>query len=264
MNHSTHRILLTCLTTAQFLLFSAVARLAADEPRSADTKLASDQKATAATIRLDGLLLNLGEGEAQPQAEAAGLTFTLNNAVETAPRFWIGIALASPDETLRLHLGIAPGTGLIVNSVESDSPAAKAGVMLNDLLLKLDGKPVTSVEELSAQIQQIGEKSVTLELLRRGKPATLTVSPEKRAAQGLVVLFDNLESIPGLTFTAEPMTISFDIDGDGVVLGREPPDLAKQVGELLEQVRQLQKSLEALETAVKAQAKSPGDASPKK
>jgi len=204
------------------------------------------------------VLVNLDGDEARPQNEAPGLTFTLDNSAEAAPRFWLGLALDRLDDTLRLHLGIASGTGLIVTGVEDDSPAAKAGVMLNDLLLKLDGKPVASVEELAAQIQEIGEKPVPLELLRRGKPATLTVSPEKRAAQGFVVHLENAELISGLTFTAEPIAIDVKLDGAAIVLEGQPIDLAKCVADLREQLKQLQKAIDALDTAVKAQSAAEG------
>jgi len=233
--------------SALVLWFSAVAQLNADEPKAGDAK----QPAQEATLQLGGVLVTL-EG-AEPEPKSAGLTFTLANALDGAPRFWLGLSLGGLDETLRLHLGIAPGTGLIVNSVENDSPAAKAGVMVNDVLLKLDGKAISTVEALAAQIQEIGAKSVPLELVRRGKPAMLTVSPEQRAAQGLIFNLANVDLQPEVNFTTAPFTISFD-GGEGIVLQAEQPDLAKRVGELLEQVKQLQKSLEALDAAIKAQA----------
>jgi hypothetical protein len=130
--------------------------------------------------------------------------------------------------------------------------------MLNDLLLKLDGKPIAPVEGLAAQIQEIGEKSVPLELLRRGKPAMLTVSPEKRAAQGFVFHLENLELAPGLTLTAEPVTFDVNVDGGKIVLEAEPIDLVKRVAELQELLKQLQKSIDALDAAVKAQSAADG------
>ena len=258
MKFSTQPMLFACFTIVQVLLFSTVARLPADEPPSAEAKQPSDQKAATATIQFSDVLVNLDEVEVKPLTEAAGLTFTLDNAVEAEPRFWLGVALDRLDDTLRLHLGIASGTGLIVTGVENESPAAKAGIMLNDLLLKLDYKPVASVEELAAQIQEIGEKSVPLELLRRGKPATLTVSPEKRALQCFVVHLENAELISALTLTAEPMAIEVNLDGGAIVLEAQPIDLAKRVADLQEQVKQLQKSIDALDAAVKAQSAAAG------
>ena len=116
-----------------------------------------------------------------PQSPVLGLAIALSDGLASAPKFWLGVGLASADDTLRSQLGIAAGDGLVVTGVEGESPAAKAGVMANDLLLKLDGKALTTIEGLTAQLQEIGVRSAKLELLRRGKPATLTVTPEQRA-----------------------------------------------------------------------------------
>ena len=46
-------------------------------------------------------------------------------------------------EPLRRQLGLTRETGLIVVTVEPDGPAARAGVLLGDVLVALDGAPVT-------------------------------------------------------------------------------------------------------------------------
>jgi C-terminal processing protease CtpA/Prc len=185
---------------------------------------------------------------------------------ETVRTFWLGVGLATADDTLRSHLGIAAGDGLVVTGVEENSPAAKAGVMINDVLLKLDGKALTSVEALAAQLQEIGDKSANLELLRRGKPATLTVTPEKRPAERVVRLSEtdnakywfNLVDQPSQSLSTwlvphrELLAIRLVSPDD-----QQKPDLAKQIGDLLEQARQLEKSLEALDAAVKSQSAAP-------
>ena len=110
------------------------------------------------------------------------------------PKYWLGVGLAGADDTLRSQLSLAAGEGLVVTNVENDSPAGKAGVLVNDLLLKLHGKSLTTIEALAEQLQTIADKSVSLELLRRGKPAMLTVTPEKHAeavAAGLSLFAEN-------------------------------------------------------------------------
>jgi membrane-associated protease RseP (regulator of RpoE activity) len=250
MNCSTFCKSLPFLAFASIALFPFAAPLKADEPKAG-------QPVQEATLQLDGVVLTLEGEEAKLEPNTAGLIFNLGSAqlegAEGAPRFWLGLHLGNVDDTLRLHLGIAPGTGLIVNGVENDSPAAKAGVMVNDLLLKLDGKSIACVDTLSAQIQEIGAKSVSLELLRRGKPAMLTVSPEQRPAQGLIFNLSNVHFAPEAVLTAGQFTIS--LEGENAVVEAEQGDLAKRVSEMMEQVKQLQKALEALDAAVKAQKK---------
>lgn len=176
------------------------------------------------------------------------------NTQPAEPRFWLGVGLASADDTLRSHLSIPAGEGLVVTSVDADSPAATAGVMVNDVLLKLDGKALTSIEALSAQLQEIGDKSVALDLLRRGKPAMLPVTPVKKAAEtwftnvtvGLSTVWAAEDaSVARYQIARQLPAIAFDV---GVPT---KPDLTAQIAELLEQVGKLQKSLEALDAAVK-------------
>ena len=184
------------------------------------------------------------------------------------PRFWLGVGLASADDALRSHLAIAPGKGLVVTQVEEKSPASKAGLMVNDLLLKLDGKSLTAVEALEAHLQEIADKAVTLELLRHGKPATLTVTPEKHLVQKLFLTYTDLPyRLEGVVFTDKAdmrLTASKVLLDNFIVDAANQPDsdVAKRIGELREQVKQLQKSLEALDAAFKA--KTPATVGEKK
>jgi C-terminal processing protease CtpA/Prc len=189
-----------------------------------------------------------------PKSAEVALEITRAILNEAGRRFWLGVGLATADDTLRSHLTIGGGEGLVVTGVEENSPAAKAGVMVNDILLKLSGKPLTTVEVLAAQLQEIGGKSANLELLRRGKPATLTVTPEKRPAEGVVRLSETDNAKYWINLAVQREVLSF-VAAD--LANQQKPDLAKQIADLIEQARQLQKSLEALDAAVKSQSAAP-------
>lgn len=68
-----------------------------------------------------------------------------------------------------------PEGGLRVAKVGRESPAEKAGIKTGDVILKLNGKPLKSREELQAAMKELsaGDK-VTFELLRGGKPENIT------------------------------------------------------------------------------------------
>lgn len=192
---------------------------------------------------------------------ATRLQFAIKSSLPAdEPRFWLGIGASAADDTLRSHLAVPAGEGLVVTSVEGESPAARSGVMVNDILLKLDGKPLTTIEALSAQLQEIGDKSVPLELLRHGKPAMLTVTPVKQAADMWLRSFVRASDFwvtsldnSVVNFAGERLSVlAFDIQSTAAP--PPTPDLAAQIAELLEQVGKLQKSLESLDAAVKAQA----------
>lgn len=94
----------------------------------------------------------------------------------------IGVTLSEADDTLRAHLRLAAGEGLVVTEVIDESAAAAAGIQPHDVLVVLDGKRLTTVEATNAQIQEIKDKSVELRLLRGGKEVTLPIAA--RMTQG--------------------------------------------------------------------------------
>lgn len=67
-------------------------------------------------------------------------------------------------------------TGLLVMSVENDSPAFKGGLIVGDILVAVDGNPVIHHDELFARLNgDVVGKSTPLEILRGGQPQTLKV-----------------------------------------------------------------------------------------
>jgi len=97
----------------------------------------------------------------------------------SAEHFRIGVTLSEADDTLRQQLRLATGEGLVVTEVLDDSSAAKAGIQVHDVLTMLDGKRLTTVEAINAQIQELKDKSVELRLLRSGKEVTLQIAARK-------------------------------------------------------------------------------------
>ena len=91
----------------------------------------------------------------------------------------IGVTLAEADDTLRAHLRLAAGEGLVVTEVVDESAAAAAGILQHDVLVVLDGIRLTTVEAINAQIQELKDKSVELRLLRGGKDVTLPIAARK-------------------------------------------------------------------------------------
>ena len=101
---------------------------------------------------------------------------------QAATSYWIGVPVAPVDATLRSHLAALPdGAGLIATDVVADSPAAKAGVSKNDILIKFNDKPIGTQEALVEQVQKTEGKETKLEVLRAGKVTVLTLKPEKRS-----------------------------------------------------------------------------------
>ena len=86
-------------------------------------------------------------------------------------------------EHLKRELNREGKTAVIVLSVEPDSPAEKAGMVIGDLLLSLDGQAIGDIDDLqSALDRRLVGRAVKVVIIRAGKPAELDVVVTERGA----------------------------------------------------------------------------------
>jgi membrane-associated protease RseP (regulator of RpoE activity) len=122
-----------------------------------------------------------------------------------AAEYWIGTPVSPVDATLRAHLPSIPSeAGLVVNDVVKGSPADQVSVHKDDILIALDGKPLTNADALIAAIQASQGKPAPLQLVRAGKPLTLTITPAKRAHPTVINLKTNPEAFNFVYQFAQP------------------------------------------------------------
>jgi S1-C subfamily serine protease len=72
-------------------------------------------------------------------------------------------------------------TGLLVSSVQPDSPAARAGLLLGDTLLALGQARLTDAQALQIALEDAEKQLLPLALLRAGQQLTLDVTPGARS-----------------------------------------------------------------------------------
>ena len=65
----------------------------------------------------------------------------------------------------------------VIGDVQKGSPAEAAGLMSGDKLISIDGKDISSWEDLGAQIQESKGAEVSLEVLRDGEEVSLSMTP---------------------------------------------------------------------------------------
>jgi membrane-associated protease RseP (regulator of RpoE activity) len=106
------------------------------------------------------------------------------------PKYWIGLlgGLIQEDHPLRAHLDLPTGEGLLVADVVPNSPASKAGLKKNDILLRANDTPLKAMTDLVDLVGTEGEKKgqIALEVFRRGERETIYVTPEERPADAQV------------------------------------------------------------------------------
>ncbi|HSF48834.1 MAG TPA: DegQ family serine endoprotease [Burkholderiales bacterium] len=88
----------------------------------------------------------------------------------------IGVVIQEVTKELAESFGLSKPAGALVNSVESGGPAEKAGVEPSDIILKFDGKPVTSSSDLPRIVggTKPGSK-VPMQVWRKGAAKEFTV-----------------------------------------------------------------------------------------
>ncbi len=97
---------------------------------------------------------NIGIGFAIPSTLAQGI---ITNLIEsgTVQRGYLGVNISDLDPTLAESFGLKGAHGALVEGVQDDSPAAKAGLKRGDVVTSLNGRPIANVNELRVSIAQM-------------------------------------------------------------------------------------------------------------
>ena len=122
------------------------------------------------------MILQIPDGEAllkQLESGAGG-----EAVAEEPERLMIGVRCEAVDVRLKKHLKLPEG-GLVVLRVEEGTPAAKAGIEVDDIILSVNGQNVATPVELVEKIGASEGRPVELSMLHNGEQKTLSVTPEK-------------------------------------------------------------------------------------
>jgi hypothetical protein len=93
----------------------------------------------------------------------------------------LGIMVDGVDETLREHLGLKEKEGLAVIDIKPGSAAERAGLMVHDVVLKVDGKAVGDRMQFRKDVQEaLAKPEFSLDIVRGGKRETVKVAPDAK------------------------------------------------------------------------------------
>jgi len=97
----------------------------------------------------------------------------------------IGMQPVRLPDGLRAALGLPGDGGLIVVTVEPDGPAARAGLLLGDVLVALDGVPTADLDDVQGRLggDRIGTTATAL-VVRAGARAEVRVTVGERPRRG--------------------------------------------------------------------------------
>ena len=153
-------------------------------------------------VDLDGRVVGINS---RGQGRGIGFTIPIDTALGVrqqierggVARGWLGITMQPLDRELASYLGVPDVTGVVVNSVSGNSPAARAGLRAGDIISNFDGIDLEAEKEedlgafqrLVAGVEP-GTK-VRLTALREGSPRDLhakigpqpTVEPDEAESE---------------------------------------------------------------------------------
>jgi serine protease Do len=118
-------------------------------------------------------------------------------------RGWLGIMIQDLRPELKGALGLGDVTGVLVADVVPDGPAAKAGIQRGDVVVEIEGRPMTETSELRNFVASLGaERRVNAVVVRRGEkktiPVTLGKLPDEGEAQATELGCDSKGGLGGL------------------------------------------------------------------
>lgn len=207
-----------------------------------------------ALVNIRGEVIGINTWIASTTGGSVGLGFSIpiNNAIKVidelvtrgAVRYgWLGVLLTSPSKETLGEMSAADRKGAFVGHLFTDGPAAKAGLRPGDIVLSVDGKEISTLDQL---VRIVGDlpvgKSVAFSLIRDGKPMQLKVTIEERkesAASDYSKLWPGLEVSALSAEQAQQLKLPKGVAGVAVVniVARSPASAAGlKVGDVVVQV----------------------------
>jgi hypothetical protein len=94
---------------------------------------------------------------------------------------WLGVRVESASSALRDQLGLEEDEGVVVAVLANDSPASKADIRVNDILLSMNETKLSTPSDLRNEIgkHEVGD-IIQLKVLRKGQQSDVSVLLEEK------------------------------------------------------------------------------------
>ncbi len=154
------------------------------------------------------------------QGRGIGFTIPINTALEVRDRLlrsgqlergWLGVTVQPLSRELAEHLGYADVTGVLVTHVIEDSPAARAGIRIEDIITDVDGAAIDTedandLNSFRRTVAAIDPGSKVKIGLQRGRKAF-----ERRVTMGEQPKLEGEEFETDYGFTGKEITASMQL-----------------------------------------------------
>ena len=159
-------------------------------------------------------------------------------------RGWFGAAGQDVNQVLADNLGLDRPVGVLVNEIAPQSPAARAGLKIGDIILAFDGVEVPNARALKARIASTSvDKPTTITVWRSGRVRSLDVKLAQPPvpAKNERVKLQGANPLKGYVveqlnpFSAQELGLN--LRSKGVVVAQAPRGgLGLQPGDIIEQI----------------------------
>ena len=119
--------------------------------------------------------------------QGIGFAIPINMAKRAVPqlikkgivsRGWLGVSIQPVTEEIAQSFGLKRAQGALVSDIMAGSPAAKAGLRQGDIITRLAGKEIKSVQQLQLLVADMPVGSpVEIEVFREGRAIKLSIVP---------------------------------------------------------------------------------------
>lgn len=86
----------------------------------------------------------------------------------------LGVTLHALGEQLGAYFGVEEGHGALVASVREDSPAAKAGILAGDVIVRVGEKEIEEPSDVAVAVHEAEPGPITITVVREKRRRTLT------------------------------------------------------------------------------------------
>jgi len=130
------------------------------------------------------------------------------SSMPSSGRGRLGIVALPISPELRQHLGAPSDRGVLVDAVQPDSPAAKAGLRVGDVLLDIDSEAATSARDILSAISDRKRGDSVPLVVSRGAarvPLTAKLDTDPGALPSFSQGFDGFDQMKGFSFDGSRM-----------------------------------------------------------
>jgi serine protease Do len=117
----------------------------------------------------------------------------------------IGVTTTPLGRQLADYFGVSHG--VLVSSVESNSPAERAGLKAGDVITEADGRQIDDAGDLVRALGGKDDAEVTLTVTRDRKQRTVRVKPERGGPQGILINPGSFRVVAPVASVAPPRVV---------------------------------------------------------